>query len=53
MNFLDTGSFGQTAEESLENNFDFGGIYNQSIMRYNQVFASKVHILIQETWKMG
>ena len=47
MNFLDTGTFGQTAEESSENNFDFAGIYNQSIMRYNQVFASKVNITIQ------
>ena len=52
LNFLDTGSFGQTAEESLENNFDFGGIYNQSIMRYNQVFASKVHILIQGDFEL-
>ena len=52
MNFLDTGSFGQTAEESLENNFDFAGIYNQSIMRYNQVFASKVHILIQGDFEL-
>ena len=47
MNFLDTGTFGQTAGESSENNFDFAGIYNQSIMRYNQVFASKVNITIQ------
>ena len=47
MNFLDTGAFGETANESKENNFDFGGIYNQSIMRYNQVFASKVNITIQ------
>ena len=47
LNFLDTGAFGQTAEESSENNFDFGGIYNQSIMRYNQVFASQVNITIQ------
>ena len=47
MSFLDTGAYGETANESLENNFDFGAIYNQSIMRYNQVFASKVHILIQ------
>ena len=52
LNFLDTGSFGQTAEESLENNFDFAGIYNQSIMRYNQVFASKVHILIQGDFEL-
>ena len=52
LNFLDTGSFGQTAEESLENNFDFGGIYNQSIMRYNQVFASKVHILVQGDFEL-
>ena len=52
MNFLDTGAFGQTAEESLENNFDFAGIYNQSIMRYNQVFASKVHILIQGDFEL-
>ena len=47
MNFLDTGAFGETADESKENNFDFAGIYNQSIMRYNQVFASKVNITIQ------
>jgi len=47
MNFLDTGSFGETANESKENNFDFSGIYNQSIMRYNQVFASQVNITIQ------
>ncbi len=47
MNFLDTGAFGETANESKENNFDFGGIYNQSIMRYNQVFASQVNITIQ------
>ena len=47
MNFLDTGTFGETANESKENNFDFGGIYNQSIMRYNQVFASQVNITIQ------
>ena len=47
MNFLDTGSFAETVDESKENNFDFGGIYNQSIMRYNQVFASQVNILIQ------
>ena len=47
MNFLDTGAFGQTVNESKENNFDFGGIYNQSIMRYNQVFASQVNITIQ------
>ena len=47
MNFLDTGTFSQTAEGSSENNFDFAGIYNQSIMRYNQVFASKVNITIQ------
>jgi len=47
MNFLDTGAFAETAEKSLENNFDFGGIYNQSIMRYNQVFASQVNITIQ------
>jgi hypothetical protein len=52
LNFLDTGSFGQTAEESSENNFDFGGIYNQSIMRYNQVFASKVHILVQGDFEL-
>ena len=52
MNFLDTGTFGQTAEESSENNFDFAGIYNQSIMRYNQVFASKVHILIQGDFEL-
>ena len=47
MNFLDTGAFGETANESKENNFDFGAIYNQSIMRYNQVFASQVNITIQ------
>jgi len=47
MNFLDTGAFGETANESKENNFDFAGIYNQSIMRYNQIFASKVNITIQ------
>ena len=52
MNFLDTGTFSQTAEESSENNFDFAGIYNQSIMRYNQVFASKVHILIQGDFEL-
>ena len=52
LNFLDTGAFGQTAEESSENNFDFGGIYNQSIMRYNQVFASKVHILVQGDFEL-
>ena len=52
MNFLDTGTFAQTAAESKENNFDFGGIYNQSIMRYNQVFASKVHILIQGDFEL-
>ena len=52
MNFLDTGAFGQTANESKENNFDFGGIYNQSIMRYNQVFASKVHILVQGDFEL-
>ena len=52
MNFLDTGAFGQTAEESKENNFDFGGIYNQSIMRYNQIFASKVNILIQGDFEL-
>jgi hypothetical protein len=52
MNFLDTGTFGQTAEESSENNFDFGAIYNQSIMRYNQVFASKVNILIQGDFEL-
>jgi len=47
MNFLDTGAFGETADESKENNFDFAGIYNQSIMRYNQIFASKVNVTIQ------
>ena len=47
MNFLDTGAFAETVDESKENNFDFGGIYNQSIMRYNQVFASQVNITIQ------
>ena len=52
MNFLDTGAFAETAEKSLENNFDFGGIYNQSIMRYNQVFASKVHILVQGDFEL-
>jgi len=52
MNFLDTGAFGETVNESKENNFDFGGIYNQSIMRYNQVFASKVHILIQGDFEL-
>ena len=52
MNFLDTGAFGQSAGESKENNFDFGGIYNQSIMRYNQVFASKVHILVQGDFEL-
>ena len=52
MNFLDTGAFGETTEESKENNFDFGGIYNQSIMRYNQVFASKVNILIQGDFEL-
>ena len=52
MNFLDTGAFGETANESKENNFDFGGIYNQSIMRYNQVFASKVHILVQGDFEL-
>ena len=52
MNFLDTGAFGETANESKENNFDFGGIYNQSIMRYNQVFASKVNILIQGDFEL-
>ena len=52
MNFLDTGAFAETAEKSLENNFDFAGIYNQSIMRYNQVFASKVHILVQGDFEL-
>ena len=52
MNFLDTGAFGQTVNESKENNFDFGAIYNQSIMRYNQVFASKVNILIQGDFEL-
>ena len=52
MNFLDTGAFGQSVGESKENNFDFGGIYNQSIMRYNQVFASKVHILVQGDFEL-
>ena len=52
MNFLDTGAFGETVNESKENNFDFGGIYNQSIMRYNQVFASKVHILVQGDFEL-
>jgi len=52
MNFLDTGSFAETVNESKENNFDFGGIYNQSIMRYNQVFASKVNILIQGDFEL-
>jgi len=52
LNFLDTGTFAQTAAESKENNFDFAGIYNQSIMRYNQVFASKVHILIQGDFEL-
>ena len=52
MNFLDTGAFSETAEGSKENNFDFGGIYNQSIMRYNQVFASKVNILIQGDFEL-
>ena len=47
MNFLDTGTFGQTVQESNKNNFDFGAIYNQSIMRYNQIFASQVNITIQ------
>ena len=47
MNFLDTGAFAETVDESKENNFDFGAIYNQSIMRYNQVFASQVNITIQ------
>ena len=47
MNFLDTGTFAETVVDSLQNNFDFAGIYNQSIMRYNQVFASKVNITIQ------
>jgi len=52
MNFLDTGAFAETVNESKENNFDFGAIYNQSIMRYNQVFASKVNILIQGDFEL-
>ena len=52
MSFLDTGAFGETVEESLENNFDFGAIYNQSIMRYSQVFASRVNILIQGDFEL-
>ena len=45
MNFLDTGT--TKLLMILKKNNDFAGIYNQSIMRYNQMFASRVNITIQ------
>ena len=47
ISFFDTGTFSRELEKSSQVNFDISEIMNQSIMRYNQVFASKVHITIQ------
>lgn len=52
INFSDTGTNAETVEESNQKNFDFDGVYNQSIMRYNQVFASKVNITIEADFSL-
>ena len=52
INFSDTGTNAETVGESNQKNFDFDGVYNQSIMRYNQVFASKVNITIEADFSL-
>ena len=52
MSFIDTGTFSENAEGSKEKNFDFANVYNQSIMRYNQMFAAKVNIMIEADFSL-
>lgn len=43
---MPTGSTSQQIEKSKEENFKVSDIYNQAIMRYNQLFLSKIKITI-------
>ena len=52
MLFDNTGTFSETTEGSKEKNLDIASVYSQSIMRYNQVFASRVHILVQGDFEL-
>ena len=46
ISFTDVGTFDDKPQAIDESNFEIGDILNQSFMRYNQVFATKVNITI-------
>ena len=47
ISFTDVGTFDDKPQAIDESNFEIGDILNQSFMRYNQMFATKVNITIQ------
>ena len=46
ISLFDVGTFDKDAKSENESNFEVEDILNQSIMRYNQMFATKVNITI-------
>ena len=46
ISFTDVGTFDDKPQAVDESNFEIGDILNQSFMRYNQMFATKVNITI-------
>ena len=53
MSMFDVGTFDDEPKSDNQSNFEISEILNQSIMRYNQVFATKADINIEGDFLAG